>query len=151
MRRIDQEVADASGSRTRLLGTPGGDRRMVARKQDVRNIHTPPTRRLRIGRRLEQTARTFGERVVDHGLRVAQHAWDQPGDRFDDDQHCNLATGQDVVTEADFLDSHSLARVLGHTRVDALVAAAGEDQPRLGGEFGRDRLGERAPSGSGDD
>ena len=74
---------------------------------------------------------------------VAEHAGQQPGDRLGDDQHGHLAPGQHVVAERDLLDRHPRGRVLGHPRVDALVAPAGEHQPGLGGEPRGGGLGER--------
>ena len=47
------------------------------------------------------------------------------------DQHRHLAAGQHVVAEADLVDRIRSAGVVEHPRVDALVAAAGEHQPRL--------------------
>ena len=64
--------------------------------------------------------------------RVADDAGQQPGDRLDHHQDGGLPAGQHVVADGDLGHRAGVGGPVGHPLVDALVAAAGEDQPGLG-------------------
>jgi len=90
---------------------------VVARAQHGRDLPAPVLGGPRVLRLLEQAA---GEGLVLGGRLVAEHAGDEPGDGFDDDERRGLPSGEDVVADGELV----VAEVLGDALVDALVAAA---------------------------
>ena len=89
--------------------------------------------------------------LLQQRLRVAHEPREQPGDRLDDHQRGDLAAVEDVVADRELPDVVGGGVVVGHPLVDALVAAAGDDQVLVGGQLAGDRLRERRAAGGGDD
>src|SRR5690606_5248898 len=77
----------------------------------------------------------------------------QPGDRLDDDERGDLPAVEHVVPDRDLADEDvGPARVVLHDAgVDALVAAAGDDDPVGPGELLGGALGEDLPGRGGDE
>ena len=99
---------------------------------------------------LQQAGGSVG--LLDQRLGVAQDSGQETGDRLDHDDGGDLSPVEDVVADAQLshLDTAG-GVVLGHARVDTLVAAAGEDQ-RVGvGQVLGSALGEDLARGGGDD
>jgi hypothetical protein len=74
---------------------------------------------------------------------VAEDAGEEAGDGVDEDGGGEFAAGEDVVADAELF----VAEVLGDALVDALVAAADEDDAVAGGEAAGVGLGELAALG----
>src|SRR5258708_22616148 len=111
-----------------LLPAPLLDPRVVARKQDLGHAHASVLggpRELRAARELP------AERVLRQRVGVSDHAGDQPADRVAEHHRRNLAPAQHVVADRDLVRGKARA----HAVVDALVAAADDDQPGLPGEL----------------
>ena len=89
--------------------------------------------------------------LLDERPRVADDPRQQPGHRLDDREDGHLAAVEDVVPEGDDRDPHPRGGVQLHPLVDALVTAAGKDEPLLGGELARPGLRERHTPGARDD
>src|ERR1700733_13961548 len=144
---LHQVRAVLRGPLQRPVTTPSRDRRVIAGQQHGRDFLAPPDPRPRVGRSLDQArhgpAVAAAERVVGRGPGVAEHPGQQPPDGLGHDQHRGLAAGQDVVADADLVHVHP-GPGLGHDPgVDALIPAAGEDQPGLGGVLRGQGLAER--------
>ena len=90
-------------------------------------------------------------RLLDERLGVADDAGQQARDGLDDGQHGHLSPVEDVVPERHERHGHALRGILHDPLVDALVTAARERQPRLGGEVARHGLGERHTGWGGDE
>src|SRR3546814_8045105 len=80
------------------------------------------------------------EAVLDGGFGVVQRALLQPSDGIDHHRRGQLAAGQDVVADGNLLVDLGRQQAL----VDAFVAAAQQDHPRLGRQLPHPRLGQRA-------
>src|SRR5581483_520820 len=144
------------GPAQRHVPPPAGDRGVVAGKQHFGDLVPAPGPRPGVDRAFQQAAHraaraAAAERVVARRAGIAQHPGQQPPDRLDHDQHRGLAAGQHVVADAHLVHRHLRAHLVGHARVDALVAPAREDQPRRDRIARRHRLGKRHPAGGGDD
>ena len=135
----------AAAPRRAASGRSGRGRRRAA----PRAPRAAPGGRLGVDGRLEQARRRADSSTQRVG--VAEHAGQQPGDGLDDHQHRDLAAGEHVVAEGDLGHPARRRGLVEHPLVDALVAAAGEDQPRLGGQLVRERLGERRAARRRDD
>ena len=112
-----------------------GDRAVVAGEQHRRHVArragVVPGGRAGVDGVLEQAVLV---RLLDERLGVADHTGQQAPDGLDHGEHGHLAAVEDVVTERDDRHRHPGCGVLVDALVDALVAAAGERQPRLVGE-----------------
>src|SRR5213082_264470 len=111
-----------------LLPAPLPNPGVVAREQHVGDAHAAIFGR---PRELRAAGQLSAERVLLQGLRVADHAGDQAADRVDEHHRRDLAAAQDVVADRDLVRGQARADLV----VDALVAAADDDQPRLAGEL----------------
>ena len=81
-------------------------------------------------------------RLLDQRLGVAHEAGQQPDDGLDDGQRGDLSAVEHVVAERELRAPRTPGRgVVEHPLVDALVAAAGEDEVLAGGQLARRRPG----------
>ena len=83
-----------------------------------------------------------GEALVLAGLGAAEHAGHQPRHGVDHHQRAQLAAGEHIVADGQFLVDAQVECAL----VDALVVAAEQQQPRLAREFLDDALVELPPA-----
>src|SRR5215218_4617612 len=115
-----------AGALQRLLAPPALHGAVVARAEHGRDLQAPVDGRPGVLRVLEQAGR---ERLVGGRGGVAHHPGDQPGHGVQDHQGGRLPAGQDEVA-----DRQDLVDAGADALVDALVAAAAQDQARLGGQ-----------------
>ena len=140
--RCEQVRAAGRGPAQRLVAAPAGDPRVVAGEQHVGHLAAAPGWPAWCSRAPRAGPSACDSSTSDSALPITPGQ--QPGDRLDDRQHRDLAAVEHVVAEADLgRPRPRRAGLVEHPLVDALVAAAGEDQPRLGGQLVRQRLGER--------
>src|SRR5829696_19017 len=123
---FQQVRAEPAGAGERLLPAPAGHRAVVAGAEHGRYLQAAVDRRAGVLRVLEQAG---GERLVGGRGGVAHHPGDQPGDRVEDHQGGRLPAGEHEVA-----DGQDLVDAGADPLVDALVAAAAQDQPGLGGQ-----------------
>src|SRR5581483_6446548 len=123
-----------------LLPAPAVDARVVAREKHLGHAHAAKLGRARVLRAARKLA---AERVVLERRRVADDAGDEPADRVDQHHGRDLGAAQYVIADRDLAGAEAGA----HAVVDALVAAAHDDQARLAGELGRQRLVEAPAPG----
>ena len=123
-------------------------RAVVAGEQHVGDVAALPGRGLGVDGVLEQAV---GVRLLDQRLGVAHEAGQQPHDRLGDRQRGHLAAVEDVVAERDLAHRADRGGVLDDPLVDALVAAAREDEVLVAAQLVGDRLGERLAAGGGED
>src|SRR5579859_5133615 len=116
-----------------LLPAPLPDSRVVAREQHVGDAHAPV---LGGPRELRAACQVSTERVLRERVRVSDDAGDQAPDRIDQQHRRDLAAAQHVVADRDLVRGKTRA----HTVVDALVAAADDDQTGLSCELLRQSL-----------
>ena len=89
--------------------------------------------------------------LLDQRLGVAHEAREQPDDRLGDREGGDLAAVEDVVAERDLAHRAERGGVLDDPLVDALVAAAREDQVLVRAQLVGELLGERLTAGRGED
>ena len=85
------------------------------------------------------------------GLRVSHHARDQPRDSFNHRHRRHFATVENVIPERKLTDANSSGVVVDNALVNALVAAASENEVRFLRELARDGLREDLTGGRGND
>src|SRR5690606_30389874 len=131
---FQQLGAGASGAAQGLVASPAGDGAGTSRQEDVGDGAAAPDGRLGVDGALQQRFHgAGGEGVVGDRVGVAEDAGQEAPDRLHHDEDGDLPAGEDEVAEADLVDGHAGAGLLGDAGVDALVAAAREHQPGLGG------------------
>src|SRR5512132_4634100 len=136
---LQQVGALPAGALQGLLAAPALHGAVVAGAEHGRDLQAPVDGRPGVLRVLEQTGR---ERLVGGRGGVAHHPGDQPGHGVQDHQGGRLPAGQDEVA-----DGQDLVDAGADAFVDALVAAAAQDQAGLGGQAPGDPVVEAAAVG----
>ena len=112
----------------------------------VGHVEPAPGRRLGVDGVLQQPGGAV--RLLGQRLGVAHETRQQPYDGLGDRERGDLAAVEHVVAERDLAHLRG-GGVVHHPLVDALVAAAGEDQVLAARQLLGHRLGERPPLGVG--
>ena len=144
--RLGRDEVGASGGcpAQLLLMTPAGDLAVVATQQHLGHLAAAPGRRLGVDGVFEQAVLVG---FLHERLRIPDHSGHEPGHGLDDGEHRHLTAVEHVIAEGNGGDLVGLTRLFQDPLVDALVAAAGEDEPLLGRPLGGLGLGERDSTG----